>query len=282
MHRRWSAGSARWTFAELDERSNRLAAGAADAGVGAGDRIAHLDQNAPECRRAAVRGGQARRRARPAQLAAGEVRARGDRRGRGREDARRAARTSRTRRRGWPSASSWRATSTRTGSPTDAEDPGFEPADARRRRLPALHVRAPPARPKGVLTTNGNLDGLTTGLRGVGGRRRLQHAPGGDAAVPHRRDRAGCSSRLAQGAESILIREIDPDGAAGDDGVRGRHERVPRPDGAADAVRRGRAPPTATGRKLRSIAYGASPITTKVLKTALKTFEAARCSRSTA
>lgn len=38
----------RWTFAELDSESNQVAAALAEAGVGAQDRIAFLDKNAPE------------------------------------------------------------------------------------------------------------------------------------------------------------------------------------------------------------------------------------------
>jgi long-chain acyl-CoA synthetase len=37
-----------WTFAELQRESNRVAAALTAAGVGAGDRIAYLDKNAPE------------------------------------------------------------------------------------------------------------------------------------------------------------------------------------------------------------------------------------------
>ena len=37
-----------WTFAELDQESNRVAQALAAAGVGPGDRVAYLDKNAPE------------------------------------------------------------------------------------------------------------------------------------------------------------------------------------------------------------------------------------------
>ncbi|HEY2636217.1 MAG TPA: AMP-binding protein, partial [Solirubrobacteraceae bacterium] len=43
------AGDVRRSFGELDERTNRLAQALLDAGVEPGDRVAHLDQNAPEC-----------------------------------------------------------------------------------------------------------------------------------------------------------------------------------------------------------------------------------------
>src|SRR5947208_17185166 len=41
-------GSRALTFAELDERSSRLAQALLAAGVRAGDRVAHLDRTAPE------------------------------------------------------------------------------------------------------------------------------------------------------------------------------------------------------------------------------------------
>lgn len=37
-----------WTYAELDRESNQAASALAAAGVGAGDRVAFLDKNAPE------------------------------------------------------------------------------------------------------------------------------------------------------------------------------------------------------------------------------------------
>ena len=43
-----SAGECDWSWAELDERSSRVAQGLAAAGVGAGDRIAFLDKNGAE------------------------------------------------------------------------------------------------------------------------------------------------------------------------------------------------------------------------------------------
>ncbi|MEA2169891.1 MAG: hypothetical protein QOF76_3191 [Solirubrobacteraceae bacterium] len=42
-------GERRTTYAEFDERTNRLAQALLDAGVTEGDRVAYLDQNAPEC-----------------------------------------------------------------------------------------------------------------------------------------------------------------------------------------------------------------------------------------
>src|SRR3954451_17756339 len=41
-------GERRLTYAELDERSNRLAQALLAAGVGPGSRVAHLDRSAPE------------------------------------------------------------------------------------------------------------------------------------------------------------------------------------------------------------------------------------------
>lgn len=43
---RWAGGQV--TYAELDERTNRLAQALASAGVGRGDRVAYLDKNSPE------------------------------------------------------------------------------------------------------------------------------------------------------------------------------------------------------------------------------------------
>ncbi|HET6963144.1 MAG TPA: long-chain-fatty-acid--CoA ligase [Acidimicrobiales bacterium] len=43
---RWAGGQL--TYAQLDERTNRLAQALASAGVGAGDRVAYLDKNSPE------------------------------------------------------------------------------------------------------------------------------------------------------------------------------------------------------------------------------------------
>ena len=71
-------GSRSLTYAELDERSNRLAQALLAAGVGPGARVAYLDRTAPEVVELLFAAEQDRRGARAAELAAARRRARRD------------------------------------------------------------------------------------------------------------------------------------------------------------------------------------------------------------
>ena len=92
-----TAGAERLTFADLDRRSNQVAAALVAAGVAPGDRVAYLGKNTLAVLRAAVRGQQGRGGDRPRELASG---AGGDRRHPRRLDRRRAGRRAGVRRDG--------------------------------------------------------------------------------------------------------------------------------------------------------------------------------------
>ena len=129
------------------------------------------------------------------------------------------------------------------------------------------------------MLTNGNCSGAD-GRRERVGRRRDVGVAGRDAAVPHRRLAAGRNVALARGGTDVLVREFDPAEIVDALGTR-HHQRVPRAGGAPDDAARCPGVDDARLLGLRSIVYGASPITDEVLKRAMEMFGAVR-SRSTA
>ncbi len=257
----------RRSFAELDERTNRLAQALLDAGVRAGARIAHLDQNSPECVEllfAAAKIGACLvpinwRLARP-ELAAiladadpellvcGADHAEGARSladrvivaGREYEE--------------WLSE-------------FHPEDPGYE---ARAGDVAfQLYTSGTTGRPKGVLTTNGNLEALTR----VSERWSVDGDSVALVAMPlfHIGGLGWLLVALARGAPCVLIRSIEPAALVEtmvSEGVTNAFlvptvlQMLCGVDGAAER----------DWSALRSIAYGASPITTTTLKAALRTF----------
>jgi acyl-CoA synthetase (AMP-forming)/AMP-acid ligase II len=257
----------RLTFAELDVRTNRLAQALRDADVGIGSRLAHLDQNGPECVEllfAAAKIGAVlvplnSRLAKPelevifkdagaavlvcgvdygdqAKSLADRVIVAGD------------------------EYEAWL-------SSFEAEDPGYEQASDD--VAFQLYTSGTTGRPKGVLTTNGNLDGLTK----VSERWSLDSDSVALVAMPlfHIGGLGWLLVAMAQGAACVLVRSIEP-GALLEtmvsEGVTNAFlvptvlQMLCDVSGAEDR----------DWSALRSIAYGASPITTTTLKAALKTF----------
>jgi long-chain acyl-CoA synthetase len=260
-------GDRRWTFAELDERSSRVAQALQAAGVGNETRIAHLDQNAPEClellfgaaKLGAVLVPLNSRLAKPeleailadaqapllvcgpdfretAEGLADQVITAGDEY----EE--------------WLNGHS-------------AEDPGHEAGgdDVAFQ----LYTSGTTGRPKGVLTTQGNLDGLAR----VSERWSLDDESVALVAMPlfHIGGLGWLLVALAQGAACVLIRAIEPE-ALLETMV---EERVTNAFLVPTVLQMMCSVPGAAERDfsaLRSIAYGASPITTTTLKAALSTF----------
>jgi acyl-CoA synthetase (AMP-forming)/AMP-acid ligase II len=260
-------GDSRLTFAQLNERANRVAQGLRDAGVKEGSRVAHLDQNAPECVEllfAAAKVGAVLvplnwRLAKPelekilADAGAALVVCGPD----FADDAR--AMADRVIVAG-DEYEQW-------VSSFEAEDPGYQ-AQADDTAF-QLYTSGTTGRPKGVLTTNANLDGLTR----VSERWSLDGDSVALVAMPlfHIGGLGWLLVALAQGAACVLVRAIDPAQlleTMGSEGVTNAFlvptvlQMLCAQEGAAQR----------DWSALRSIAYGASPITTTTLKAALSTF----------
>jgi acyl-CoA synthetase (AMP-forming)/AMP-acid ligase II len=260
-------GDRRWTFAELDERSNRVAQALRSAGVTDGTRIAHLDQNAPECvellfgaaKLGAVLVPLNARLARP-ELEAIMADAKAPLLVCGPD---------------FRSTAEGLADHVITAGEEyeawvgdhEPEDPGHEAGgdDVAFQ----LYTSGTTGRPKGVLTTQGNLEGLTR----VSERWSLDDESVALVAMPlfHIGGLGWLLVALAQGAACVLIRAIDPEELLDtmvSEGVTNGFlvptvlQMLCSVPGAADR----------DFSALRSIAYGASPITTTTLKAALKTF----------
>ena len=125
--------------------------------------------------------------------------------------------------------------------------------------------------PKGVLTTHRNLAAAARDLAAAGAFDAdtvsltplpMFHIGGHRLGVPRALERCHDDPR----------QRVRRRGGARPPRARARHQRGLRADDAADADARSRAPAERDYSALRSIAYGASPITTPVLKAALRTF----------
>jgi acyl-CoA synthetase (AMP-forming)/AMP-acid ligase II len=196
----------RMSFAELDERTNRLAQALLDASVKAGSRVAHLDQNAPECVELLFGAAKAGAVLVPLnwRLAKPELEAIVD-------DADAAVLVC-----GADYAALAKSLADKVIvagdeyeewiSSFDAKDPGYEAA-ADGVAL-QLYTSGTTGRPKGVLTTNANLDGLTK----VSERWSLDGESMALVAMPlfHIGGVGWLLVALAQGAACVLIRSIEP------------------------------------------------------------------------
>ena len=128
--------------------------------------------------------------------------------------------------------------------------------------------------PKGVLTTHRNLAAATLNVPSWRFDEDVRQ-PDAAADVPYRRDRLGLPAGCGSGAATILVSEFDAEAVLGP-------ARVPRGSPTRSScptmLQMLTSVPGAAERDysaLRSIAYGASPITTPVLKAALRTFRCA-------
>jgi acyl-CoA synthetase (AMP-forming)/AMP-acid ligase II len=257
----------RRSFAELDKRTNRLAQALLDAGVKPGDRVAHLDQNGPECiellfgaaKVGAVLVPLNWRLARPelkvivADAGAALLVCGPDFAEQARGFAERVIVAG-------DEYESWL-------SEFDAEDPGYE-AETDDVAF-QLYTSGTTGRPKGVLTTNRNLEGLMD----VADQWSLNSDSVALVAMPlfHIGGLGWFLVGFAQGAACVLVRAIEPRSLL-DTIVTEKVTNaflVPTVlqmlcavDGADEA----------DFSALRSIAYGASPITTTTLKRVLATF----------
>jgi long-chain acyl-CoA synthetase len=257
----------RRSFSELDQRCNQLAQALLADGVEAGSRVAHLDQNSPECVEllfAAAKIG--------AVLVALNWRLAKPELASILEDAGAAMVVC-----GPDYAESAASLADRVIvagqeyeewlSGFDAEDPGYR---ARADDVAfQLYTSGTTGRPKGVLTTNANLEALTKAPE--------RWPLDGDAvalvAMPlfHIGGLGWMLGALAQGAGCVLVRAIEPASLLETMGAEGVTNAFLVPTvlqmlcGVEGAAQR-------DWSALRSIAYGASPITTTTLKAALKTF----------
>jgi long-chain acyl-CoA synthetase len=257
----------RRSFAELDDRTNRLAQALLADGIKPGDRVAHLDQNSPECVELLFAAAKVGAVAVPLnwRLAKPELEAilsdadaallvcGGDHAEAASSLADRVIVAG-------PEYEEWLAG-------FDAEDPRFE-AGADDVAF-QLYTSGTTGRPKGVLTTNGNLEALTR----VSERWSLDADSVALVAMPlfHIGGLGWLLVAMARGAACVLVRSIEPETLV----ETMFSQRVSNAflvptvlqmlcgvEGVADR----------DWSALRSIAYGASPITTTTLKAALTTF----------
>jgi long-chain acyl-CoA synthetase len=257
------------TYGELEDRSNRLAQHLLSLGVSPGDRVAHLDRNAPaaaELLLAAAKIGAAMvplnwRLAQPELEALLE-----DSRsqllfhGPSFTDAAHALRPSD------------RTVLLDGAEPAGDDPPATDPhgdgdLDA---VVLQLYTSGTTGRPKGVQTTNRNLSNLTSGL---GEFWSVDESSISLVAMPlfHIGGMGWLLVGLTNGATNVLVPEIEP-GALLDTMER---ERITNAFLVPTVLQMLSGIPGAADRDwsaLRSIAYGASSITTTVLKTVLKTF----------
>jgi long-chain acyl-CoA synthetase len=265
------AGGVRQSYRELNERSNRLARFLLARGVTAGDRVAHLDRNAPAAAELLLAAAKVGAAIVPLnwRLADPELRALVD-------DCR--ARLL------FCGPAFHETASAITGDRVevvvcDDDAPWLEldaPAEDPRRDGDAaavvlqLYTSGTTGRPKGVQTTNHNLSKLTEGL---GDYWTVDESSISLVAMPlfHIGGMGWLLVGLANGAVNVLVAEIEP--ASLLDTM--EFERVTNAFLVPTVLQMLAAVPGAAQRDwsvLRSIAYGASPITTTVLKTVLRTF----------
>ncbi len=255
------------TFAELDERTNRLAQALRAEGVQTGSRIAHLDQNAPECVELLFGAAKIGAVLVPLnwRLAQPELEAI-------LEDADAALMVC-----GPDYAEAARSLADRVIvageeyedwlASGEAEDPGYDAASDD--VAFQLYTSGTTGRPKGVLTTNANLVGLTR----VSERWSLDGDSTALVAMPlfHIGGLGWLLSALFPGAACVLVRAIEPKSLLETIVSQGVTNAFLVPT----VLQMLCAEPGAEERDfsaLRSIAYGASPITTTTLKRALSTF----------
>jgi acyl-CoA synthetase (AMP-forming)/AMP-acid ligase II len=258
------------TYAELDDRSNRLANHLLALGITAGDRIAHLDRNAPgaaELLLAAAKVGAAVvplnwRLARPElEALVTDSRAKLLFHGPAFTDAAHAL---------LPDDETVLLESGGEPWPDDtpAEDP-HQDGDFDAVVL-QLYTSGTTGRPKGVQTTNRNLSNLTAGL---GEFWSVDDSSISLVAMPlfHIGGMGWLLVGLTNGATNVLVPEIEPKALL----ETMERERITNAFLVPTVLQMLSAIPGAAQRDwsaLRSIAYGASSITTTVLKTVLTTF----------
>lgn len=258
------ADGATITYAELDSRSNRRAQQLRAAGVSAGDRIAHLDRNAPsaaELLLATAKLGAVLvplnwRLAEP-ELAALLHDCRAPRLfcGEGFIDVARRLHD---------------APETLDGTVADAPDEDPRSDGDLEAVVLQLYTSGTTGRPKGVQITNRNLSLLTAGVADMWG---VDSDSVSLVAMPlfHIGGMGWLLVGLANGAANVLVPEIDPPALL----ETMERERVTNAFLVPTVLQMLSAIPGAAERDwsaLRSMAYGASPITTTALKAALKTF----------